>query len=76
MLRAAPTNAWHVRHELITALAALPPRQRQVMAWTFASFTPEEIATELQLTSEGVRANLRLARRALARRLAQAEDTA
>ncbi len=76
LLRATPTDAWHVRHELIDALAALPPKQRQVMAWTLASYTPAEIATELQLTSEQVRANLRLARRALAQRLTNEQDLA
>jgi RNA polymerase sigma-70 factor (ECF subfamily) len=76
LLRATPTDAWHLRHELITALAALPPRQRQVMAWTFAGYTPAEIATELQLDNDQIRANLRLARRTLATRLTDWEDTA
>jgi DNA-directed RNA polymerase specialized sigma24 family protein len=76
LLRAVPADAWHVRHELITALGMLPPRQRQVMAWTFSGYTPAEIATELQLPNEQVRANLRLARRALAARLTDGQDTA
>jgi RNA polymerase sigma-70 factor (ECF subfamily) len=66
LLGTIPTDAWHLRHELITALAALPARQRQVMAWTLSGYTPTEIAEELSLTSDQVRANLRLARRALA----------
>ncbi|GAB3464530.1 RNA polymerase sigma factor [Actinophytocola sediminis] len=69
LLRANPTDAWHVRHDLITALSELPFRQRQVMAWRLSGYTPEEIATELQLTSDAVRSSLYLARRALAARL-------
>jgi RNA polymerase sigma-70 factor (ECF subfamily) len=69
LLRATPADAWHVRHELIAALASLPPKQRQIMAWTLSGYTPAEIAEELQLTSDQVRANLRLARRALAQQL-------
>lgn len=42
---ATSVEAWHIRHELITALAALPPRQRQVMPWTFSGYTPAETAT-------------------------------
>lgn len=76
LLREAPTDAWHMRHELIVALAALPPKQRQIMAWTFSGYTPTEIAEELQLTSDQVRANLRLARRALAQRLTNEQDPA
>jgi RNA polymerase sigma-70 factor (ECF subfamily) len=75
LLRATPTDAWLIRHELITALAALPPRQRQVMAWTLSGYTPTEISHELNLPSDQVRANLRLARRALAARLDDGEDT-
>jgi RNA polymerase sigma factor (sigma-70 family) len=66
LLGATPTDAWHLRQELITALAALPARQRQVMAWTLSGYTPTEIAEELRLPSDQVRANLRLARHALA----------
>jgi RNA polymerase sigma factor (sigma-70 family) len=76
LLRATPTNAWHIRHELITALAALPPRQRQVMAWTLSGYTPAEIANELNLPNDQVRANLLLARRALAARLDDGQDLA
>lgn len=75
LLRAIPTEAWHRRHELVTALAALPPRQRQVMAWTLSGYTPAEIAAELDLPSDQVRANLALARRTLAAALTDEEDT-
>jgi RNA polymerase sigma-70 factor (ECF subfamily) len=76
LLGATPSEAWHVRHELVVALAALPPRQRQVMAWTLSGYTPAEIATELQLARDAVRASLRLARRALAERLTNEQDPA
>lgn len=74
LLRSVPTDAWHARQDLIEALAALPPRQRQVMAWTLSGYTPAEIATELQLENDQVRANLRHARRTLADRLTDRED--
>lgn len=66
LLKAIPTDAWHQRQELITGLSALPPRQRQVMAWALSGYSPTEIAAELGLPNEQIRANLHLARRALA----------
>lgn len=75
LLGATPTNSWHFRQDLITALAELPPRQRQAMAWTFSGYTPAEIATELNLPAEQVRSNLRLARRALAARHTDGQET-
>lgn len=75
LLRANPTDAWHFRHDLITALAELPRRQRQVMAWRLSGYTPEEIATELQMTNDAVRSNLYLARRRLTARLQGGEET-
>lgn len=75
LLRSNPTAAWHVRQELITALAELPPRQRQVTAWRLSGYTPAEIATELQLTDDAVRSSLYLARRALAERLGGGAET-
>ncbi|SMD11666.1 RNA polymerase sigma factor [Kibdelosporangium aridum] len=65
VLRATPADAWHERHELITALARLPTRQRQVMAWRLSGYTPLEIAVELGITHDAVRSNLYLARRAI-----------
>jgi RNA polymerase sigma factor (sigma-70 family) len=60
-------------------LALLPPRQRQVMAWTYDGYTPSEIAEQLStpehpVTSEAVRASLKLARRALAQHLGPGKD--
>ncbi len=46
-------------------LASLPPRQREVMAWTMVGFTPTEIAEELKISREAVRASLMKARKTL-----------
>jgi RNA polymerase sigma factor (sigma-70 family) len=54
------------RHDVVRLLDTLPPRQRQVLAWTYEGCTPTEIAEELSLTPETVRANLYKARRAAA----------
>lgn len=59
-------ETWEQRHEVLRMLELLSPRQRQVMAWTLDGYTPTEIATELQITADAVRANLLKARRALA----------
>ena len=58
--------AWEQRHDVLRLLAVLPPRQRQVMAWTLDGYTPSEIAKELIMTPESVRTNLVKARRSLA----------
>jgi RNA polymerase sigma-70 factor (ECF subfamily) len=63
------------RHQILRLLARLPWRQRQVMAWTFDGYQPQEIAAELNITPEAVRSSLRLARRALAAHLDQDGDT-
>jgi RNA polymerase sigma-70 factor (ECF subfamily) len=65
LLRSGDSDDWELRQDLIRALAALPHRQRQIMAWTLAEYTPTEIAAELQLTPGTVRQNLHLARRTL-----------
>jgi RNA polymerase sigma-70 factor (ECF subfamily) len=69
----ADIEHWEQQHHLVTVLASLPPRQRQVLAWTLYDHTPAEIANELGLTSEAVRSSLKKARRALAIRLAAME---
>jgi RNA polymerase sigma factor (sigma-70 family) len=63
-----PTNvqAWEQVHEVLRLLDSLPPRQRQVMALTLAGYTPAEIASELDMTSEAIRSRLIRARRTLA----------
>ncbi|MGS2648340.1 sigma factor-like helix-turn-helix DNA-binding protein [Streptosporangium sp. G12] len=39
-------------------LRSLPPRQRQILAWTMSDFTPSEIAELLGVTPNTVSANL------------------
>jgi RNA polymerase sigma factor (sigma-70 family) len=57
---------WEEDHEILRLLALLPPRQRQVMAWTYDGYSPSEVAAELNITAEAARASLMQARRALA----------
>lgn len=61
------------RHEVLRLLALLPPRQRQVMAWTVDGFAPGEIAEELKMEPEAVRSSLYKARRTLAQHLDPSE---
>jgi RNA polymerase sigma-70 factor (ECF subfamily) len=70
LLRASDDIAdWEQRHDGLQLVATLPERQRQVMAWTLDGYTPQEIAEELGITADAVRASLMLARRTLAQRL-------
>ncbi len=71
-----PTNveAWEQRHEVLRLLDQLPPRQRQVLAWTVDGYTPAEIAVELGIAPEAVRSSLLKARRTLARLLGMTGD--
>jgi RNA polymerase sigma-70 factor (ECF subfamily) len=66
--------AWEQRHEVLCLLSLLPPRQRQVMAWSLQGFTPAEIAEELKITGEAVRASLKKARTTLAQHLGMTGD--
>lgn len=66
--------AWEQQHEVLRLLDLLPPRQRQVLAWSLQEFTPAEIAAELKITGEAVRASLKKARRTLAQHLGMTED--
>jgi RNA polymerase sigma-70 factor (ECF subfamily) len=61
---------WESRQELLGLLLLLPPRQRQVLAWSVDGHTPTEIAEELSIGADAVRANLMKARRAIARAMA------
>jgi RNA polymerase sigma-70 factor (ECF subfamily) len=65
---------WEERHEVLRLLKLLPPRQRQVMAWTYDGYSPSEIAAELNISSEAVRTNLTRARRTLAAHLELPEE--
>jgi len=76
LLRTCEIESWEQQHDLVAELLPLPLRQRQVMAWTLAGFTPTEIAEELSLTSDAVRASLYQARNHLkARRVGREEST-
>jgi RNA polymerase sigma factor (sigma-70 family) len=59
-------GAWEQRHDVLRVLDQLPARQRQVLAWILDGYNPTEIAIELQMTAEAVRASLAKARRAVA----------
>lgn len=56
-------------YDLQRIIPTLPPRQRQVMCWTLAGYSPTQIAEILRITPEAARANLMKARRTLADRL-------
>ena len=64
---------WESRLDLEDILRTLPPRQRQVLAWSVAGYGPTEIARELGIETAAVRANLMKARRSVAARLAGRE---
>jgi RNA polymerase sigma factor (sigma-70 family) len=50
---------------VLAALADLPPKQRQVMAWTIDGFSPAEIARELDIDPAVIRQSLAKARKNL-----------
>lgn len=54
---------------VLKALADLPPKQRQVMAWTIDGFSPAEIARELDVDPATVRQSLAKARKNLKQQL-------
>lgn len=58
---------------VLEALAGLPHRQREAMAWHFDGFSPAEIAEMLGTNSAAVRQSLARARRNLALRLSTTE---
>ncbi|MFG2074585.1 sigma-70 family RNA polymerase sigma factor, partial [Nonomuraea maritima] len=62
----SPSNPGRFK-DLLQILTSLPIRQRQILAWTFAGYTPSEIADQLQMTPEAVRSSLKKARRAASR---------
>ncbi len=57
---------------VLAALADLPPKQRQAMAWHVDGFAPGEIAAALDVAPDAVRQNLVKARRNLKKRLGMA----
>lgn len=66
LLTADAVAAFEQHHDALRLLDRLPTRQRQILAWTYEGYTPTQIAEELHLTPEAVRANLLKARRAAA----------
>ncbi|SFF53853.1 RNA polymerase sigma-70 factor, ECF subfamily [Actinacidiphila alni] len=65
---------WEDQHVTLALLRSLPPRQRQVLAWTLDGYTPTEIAEQLSMTPEAVRASLKKARLAAVHYLAARKD--
>lgn len=68
---ASDIDNWVRRDDYQRVLAALPPRQRQVLVWTTEGYSPTEIADQLKLNAATVRSNLRKARRTMALHLEQ-----
>ncbi|MGH3995514.1 MAG: RNA polymerase sigma factor, partial [Pseudonocardiaceae bacterium] len=66
--------AWEQQHEVLRLLDLLPPRQRQVMAWTLEGYAPAEIAKELKIESDAVRSSLSKTRKTLAQHLGTTGD--
>jgi RNA polymerase sigma factor (sigma-70 family) len=73
LLRPDAAENWEQNHDISRILAHLPPRQRQVIAWTLSEYTPSEIAAELHMTPEAVRSSLYRARQTLSAYLARKE---
>ncbi|RLU86229.1 RNA polymerase subunit sigma-70 [Streptomyces griseocarneus] len=65
---------WEAQHDALDLIRSLPAKQRQVMAWTLAGFTPTDIANHLGMPTENVRANLKKARRTSATYLKAREE--
>jgi RNA polymerase sigma factor (sigma-70 family) len=66
LLQPSPQGEWERRHDLLTILARLPQRQREVLALTIDGYQPAEIAEELGIAGPAVRASLYKARQAVA----------
>ncbi|MEU5030963.1 RNA polymerase sigma factor [Streptomyces milbemycinicus] len=64
---------FEARHDMLQILKTLPPRQRQVLSLSLQTFTPAEIAEQLELDPGTVRAHLMRARRAAAARIKEEE---
>lgn len=73
LLRDTDIDHWEQHQDIARVISRLPPRQRQIMAWTLFGYTPTEIAGELNITPEAVRSTLLKARRALRTHLAGKE---
>ncbi|MEU7769336.1 sigma-70 family RNA polymerase sigma factor [Nocardia sp. NPDC049190] len=69
-------DAMLTQQDTLQALQRLPPRQRQVFAYTVQGYTPAEIARRLGVTSETIRSSLKKARSTLAPLVPQILGTA
>lgn len=67
-------SVWEARHDLLRAVVSLPERQREVIAWTLAGYTPVEIANVLKIEPTAVRSSLWKARQTLSKILRPWED--
>lgn len=52
LLTADEISAIEQRYDILRLLDTLPPRQRQVLAWTYEGYTPTEIAEWRQLVGD------------------------
>ena len=69
MSAAAATELRDEARTVLAALASLPPKQREVMAWHIDGFGSAEIAATLHIDPAAVRQNLIKARRNLKKKL-------
>ncbi|MGQ4465260.1 RNA polymerase sigma factor [Streptomyces violaceoruber] len=67
-------EAWEARYDLLPLLHSLPARQRQVLAWALSGFTPGDIADQLAMNDDAVRASLYKARRTVAEAIKAREE--
>lgn len=76
LLRSIPTMVeWRARHNILSTLTEIPPRQRQVLALTLDGNAPDEIAELLNISPETVQTDLSEARLALLnKKLSLGED--
>lgn len=65
---------FEARHDMLQVVKSLPPRQRQVLFLTHESFTPAEIAEQLELNPGTVRAHLMRARRTAVELIREREE--
>ncbi|MFI5500964.1 sigma-70 family RNA polymerase sigma factor [Nocardia asteroides] len=65
---------WVQNNEYQRGLAALPPRQRQILVWTMEGYRSTEIADQFKIKASTVRSLRRKARRAMALYLAAGEQ--
>ncbi|MFG2807820.1 tetratricopeptide repeat protein, partial [Streptomyces massasporeus] len=66
LLGRSNTSEWEEGYKVLELLSQLPPRQRQILAWTLDGYTPDEISAELGVSVASLRSNLLKARRHLA----------